>query len=191
MWASNYWKSLSGILIVSRYHRSCCNKFLIKKKINSQENMNRWKYRNNNNNNNNYNKMMMMIMTGSISIISSKHIGLRIEKKKRKIWTNFHLSRVACEQFLCCDRWERTEGRDKRLPTHSFRLFFLGLFRSGAGYFFRPAILQLRPCSCFSSATGDVFQSVLTSTCEKQEGMEKKNSSPCKVAKQKRGSVAL
>ena len=37
----------------------------------------------------------------------------------------------------------------------------------------------------------DVFQSVLTSTCEKKEGMQKKNSSPCKIAKQKRGSVAL
>ena len=66
------------------------------------------------------------MMTRSISIIISlKHKGMISTFPK-----------LACEQFICCDRWERTEGREKISPALPFALFFLGSFRSGAGYFF-------------------------------------------------------
>ena len=47
---------------------------------------------------------------------------------------------------------ENEQKEVKKAPHQFLSLVFLCLFRSGAGYFFRPAILQLKPCSCFSSA---------------------------------------
>ena len=122
--------------------------------------------------------VMMMITTRSISItISLKHIGLRIEKKKeeRKIWMNFHLPWVACEQFLCCDRWliEQKEGSKKGSPPIPCACFSCVYFAPAPVIFFALPFYSWNLVPAFQVQI-DVFQSVLTSTCEKQEGMQNK-----------------